>query len=329
MRRPDSSPSRPSPRTTTTTASGRAQTLHGRGRSRADSSALSLQRGRVRSMAQELQARVEALPARTEGQTGSSPAHRMAEVPGWRVESGIEKLNGQERDRLRARQRRRQRPPGSSARSNKAITRAAGRRGQAIVEEEAEGDLCARGQPLRRCQSLARPGVPDRQRSHAQSRPRRIGRSTSSSPACNRAVKQDSRRRRHKPLDDERPFSALLPRAHGYHLLPAHGLHRLRARACHRGLPLEALLSHLRRPPRGKRPVHLLLPRSACRVFRAGGRRRGRLGRRQQDPLHGQQLRDTAHVRCLRAHSQQASGADAVPVEERPPPHVHERGGGG
>ena len=44
------------------------------------------------------------------------------------------------------------------------------------------------------------------------------------------------------------------------------------------------------------------------------------------DPLHRQQLRDAAHVRPLRAHPRQASGADAVPAEERALPDLDERG---
>ena len=74
-------------------------------------------------------------------------------------------------------------------------------------------------------------------------------------------------------------------------------------------------------------PLDLLLqPRSAGRVLRARRRRRGRVDGRRPHPLHRQQLRDAAHVGPLRARPRQASGADAVPAEERALPDLDERG---
>src|SRR5581483_9763635 len=102
----------------------------------------------------------------------------------------------------------------------------------------------------------------------------------------------------------------------------------LRAQHAGRELPVALLVGDLRRQPHGggsDGPV--LQPEPTGRVLRARGRRRRRLARRRDDPLHREQLRDAARRWHLRADPLEASRADAVRAEEPPPPDGAERGG--
>ena len=78
---------------------------------------------------------------------------------------------------------------------------------------------------------------------------------------------------------------------------------------------------------RPRSPRVLLQPRAAGRVLREGRRRRGGVERRRPPRLHRKQLRHPAHRGHCRAHPLEASGADAVPAEERPLPGGEQRGG--
>ena len=90
--------------------------------------------------------------------------------------------------------------------------------------------------------------------------------------------------------------------------------------------PVAVRERRLGREPRVARPLRALRePAPAGRVLRARPQRRDRLARRRDDHGDRKQLRDTACRRPLRAHSRQASRADAVPAEKRAAPDRGER----
>ena len=66
-------------------------------------------------------------------------------------------------------------------------------------------------------------------------------------------------------------------------------------------------------------------PTPPVEFFARGRQSRRRLARRRPDTSQREQLRDPAHLGDLRAHPQQASGADTLPAEERALPGRNER----
>ena len=124
-----------------------------------------------------------------------------------------------------------------------------------------------------------------------------------------------------QPLDDEAPLRRGAARARGRRVLQQDGARRVRAQPAGRELPVALLVGDLGREPRGRRSADLVRePDPSGRVLRPRRRRRRRVARRRHAPLHRQQLRGAAHRGRRGARAREASRADPVPAEERPPP---------
>src|SRR5205807_5720220 len=122
------------------------------------------------------------------------------------------------------------------------------------------------------------------------------------------------------------PVRAKPARTRRPRILPPHDAGRVCAQHAGGELPMAVLERDLRRQSPARRPVRVLLQSpTAGGVLRTRRRRGSTLARGWHAARDGQQLRDAAPHRDLRADPQQASRADAVPTQERPLPDSEER----
>ena len=240
---------------------------------------------------------------------------------------GVRRLDRCRRPSLHPRQRHRARP--SARRTRSSARWRSPRRGRRDRRSSttSDGDLCGHGTA---CAGVVRSLAPDVELTSV----RVLGAGYTGSGAVLLAgLELGDRagfpRRQHEPLDDEEAVRRTAARARGRCLLQAHDARRLRAQHAGRELPVAFRERHLGRQPRGgpTRSRTSTTRRPPVEFFARGLERRRGVARRRDDPLHRQQLRDTAHRRHLRARPRQASGADAVPAQERPLPDRHQRGG--